>query len=117
VVAEVLEKLGPRADRVAPLFVTVDPERDTPSVLAQYVSLFDSRLIGLTGSEAQVAAAARAYRVYYAKVTPPGASTYLMDHSSFLYLIGPDGSFRALFRHGTPPEEIARAIAAGLPAA
>jgi protein SCO1/2 len=117
VVAEVLEKLGPRANRVAPLFVTIDPERDTPGVLADYVALFDPRLIGLTGSEAQVAAAARAFRVYYAKATPPGASTYLMDHSSFLYLIGPDGTFRALFRYGTPAEEIARAIAAGLPAA
>jgi protein SCO1/2 len=117
VMAEVLEKLGPRADRVAPLFITVDPERDTPKVLADYVALFDSRLIGLTGSEAQVAAVARAFRVYYAKATPPGASTYLMDHSSFLYLIGPDGTFRALFRYGTPAEEIARALVAALPAA
>jgi protein SCO1/2 len=117
VVAEVLEKLGPRADRVAPLFVTVDPARDTPQVLADYVALFDPRLVGLTGSEAQIAATARAYRVYYAKATPPGASTYLMDHSSFLYLMAPDGAFRALFRYGTPADEIARAIAAGLPAA
>jgi cytochrome oxidase Cu insertion factor (SCO1/SenC/PrrC family) len=117
VVADVLEKLGPRADRVAPLFITIDPERDSPGVLADYVALFDSRLIGLTGSEAQVAAAARAFRVYYAKTTPPGASTYLMDHSSFLYLVGPDGGFRALFRHGTPAEEIVRVIAAALPAA
>jgi cytochrome oxidase Cu insertion factor (SCO1/SenC/PrrC family) len=112
VVAEVLDKLGPAAARVAPLFVTVDPERDTPAALANYVQLFDPRIIGLSGSEAQIAAVARAYRVYYAKVTPPGASTYTMDHSSFLYLIGPDGGFRALFRHGTPSAEIARAVAA-----
>jgi len=117
VVAEVLQQLGPRADRVAPIFITVDPARDTPAVLADYVALFDSRLVGLTGTEAQIAAVARAYRVFYAKVTPPGASTYLVDHSSFLYLMGPDGGFRALFRHGTPPEEIFRAIAAGLGAA
>ncbi|MCC6718674.1 MAG: SCO family protein [Acetobacteraceae bacterium] len=115
VLADVLEQLGPRAARVAPIFVTVDPERDTPAVLAEYVKLFDPRLIGLTGTEAQIAAMAKAYRVYYAKVTPPGASTYLMNHSSFVYLMGPDGAFRGLFRYGTPAEEIARAITAGLP--
>lgn len=115
VVAEVLEQLGPRAERVAPLFISVDPERDTPQVLAGYVGLFDPRLIGLTGSDAQIAAVARAYRVYYAKVRPPDSATYLMDHSTFLYLIGPEGGFRALFRPGTPPEEISRAIQAALP--
>lgn len=117
VIAEVLEKLGPRADRVAPIFVTVDPERDTPEVMKAYVELFDSRLIGLTGSARQIAAIAKEFRVYYAKVTPPGASDYTMDHSAFTYLIGPDGKFRALFRHGAPAEEIVRAITAGLPAA
>jgi protein SCO1/2 len=117
VVADVLEKLGPRATQVAPLFVSIDPERDTPAKLADYVALFDPRLVGLTGSDAQIAAVARAFRVYYARVQPPGSSTYLMDHSSFLYLLGPDGGFRALFRHGTPPEDIARAVAATLPAA
>lgn len=113
-VAEVLDRLGPQADRVAPLFITIDPERDTPETLADYVALFDPRLIGLTGTPAQIAAAARAYRVYYARVQPPGASTYLMDHSSFLYLIGPDGGFRALFRHGTPVEEVVRTLSSGL---
>lgn len=117
VMAEVLDKLGPRAPRVAAIFVTVDPERDTPEVMKAYVDLFDPRLIGLTGSDQQVAAIAKAYRVYYAKATPPGASTYLMDHSSFMYLMGADGSLRALFRYGTPPEEILTAIMAVLPAA
>lgn len=113
VVAEVLEKLGPRAGQVAPLFVTVDPERDTPAVLAQYVALFDPRITGLTGTPEQIAQMARAYHVFYAKVTPPGASTYTMDHSALLYLMGPDGGFRAVFRHGTPAAEIARAVTAG----
>lgn len=113
VVAEVLEKLGPRAGQVATLFVTVDPERDSPDVLAQYVTLFDPRITGLTGTAEQIAQMARAYRVFYAKVTPPGASTYTMDHSALLYLMGPDGGFRAVFRHGTPAADIARAVTAG----
>jgi protein SCO1/2 len=113
VVAEVLEKLGPRAAQVAPLFVTIDPERDTPEILAQYVALFDPRITGLTGTPEQIAQIARAYRVFYAKVTPPGASTYTMDHSALLYLMGPDGGFRAVFRHGTPATEIARAVTSG----
>lgn len=117
VMAEVLDRLGPRAVRVAPIFVSIDPERDTPAVLKGYVDLFDPRLIGLSGTEAQVTAVAKAYRVYYAKVRPEGSTDYLMDHSSFMYLMGPDGAFRALFRYGTPAEEIARTIAAGLPAA
>jgi protein SCO1/2 len=116
VFAEVLEKLGPRASLLAPIFISIDPERDTPEVMANYVALFDPRIIGLTGTPDQIAAVARAYRVFYAKVTPPGASGYVMDHSSFSYLIGPDGGFRALFRYGTAPEEIARAVAAVLPA-
>jgi protein SCO1/2 len=114
--AEVLDILGPGATRLAPLFITVDPVRDSPATLAPYVALFHERLVGLSGTEAEIAAVARAYRVYHARVQPPGASDYLVDHSSFTYLIGPDGSFRALFRHGTPPEEIARAVAALLPA-
>lgn len=110
VVGEVMDKLGPEAAKVAPIFVTIDPERDTPPAMADYVKLFDDRLIGLTGTPEQIAAVARAYRVYYAKVTPPGASTYLMDHSSFLYLMGPDGRFRTLFRHGASADDITAAV-------
>ena len=109
-VSAALDALGPDADKLAPLFITVDPERDTVAAMADYVKLFDPRLIGLTGTPAQIAAATRAYRVYYAKATPKDSSTYLMDHSSFLYLMGPDGQFRALFRPGTTPQELAAAI-------
>jgi protein SCO1/2 len=114
VMAEVLDRLGADAARVAPLFITIDPERDTPESLARYVDLFDPRIIGLTGTPEQIGAVARAYRVYYAKVQPPGSTTYTMDHSSFVYLMDAEGRFAALFRHGTPAAEIAGTIAAHL---
>ena len=114
VIAEVLDGLGTDAPRVAPLFITVDPERDTPEALASYVDLFDPRIIGLTGTPEQIAEVARAYRVYYAKVQPPDATTYTMDHSAFVYLMAADGRLLAYFRHGTPAAEITAAIAAHL---
>lgn len=111
-IAAALDKLGPQAAEVAPLFITIDPERDTPAALAAYVKLFDDRLIGLTGTAEQIAAVARAYRVYYAKVTPKDSPTYLMDHSSFVYLVGPDGKLRSLFRPGETAQQLADAIRA-----
>lgn len=109
-VAAALERLGPLAERVAPVFVTIDPERDTPAAVGEYVKLFDERIVGLSGSKEQVAAAARAYRVYFAKARSKDAADYLMDHSAFVYLIGPDGGFRALFRQGVGAQELADAI-------
>lgn len=113
-VAAALDAMGPEAERVTPVFVTIDPERDTPEAMADYVSRFHPRMIGLTGSAEQVAAAARAFRVYYAKVTPRDSSGYLMDHSSFIYFVGPDGRVRSLFRPETAPEAIAAAVTAQL---
>ena len=107
--ATAMDQLGPDAVRVQPLFITVDPERDTPEKLADYVGLFHPALAGLTGTPEQIAQVAKAYRVYYAKVTPPGASDYLMDHSAFVYLLGPDGALRGMFRPGATPEELAAA--------
>jgi protein SCO1/2 len=109
-VAAALEKLGPRGAAIVPLFVTIDPERDTPAVLAEYVKLFDDRLIGLTGTPDEIAAMAKRFRVYYAKTRPKGDAPYLMDHSSFLYLMGPDGRFRALFRQGMGADQLADAL-------
>ncbi len=100
------------AGQVVPVFISVDPERDTPQHLAGYVAAFHPRLRGLTGTPEQVAEAARRYRVYYAKVQRPDVTDYLMDHSSFIYLVGPDGAVRTLFRPGTTPEAIAAAVAA-----
>jgi protein SCO1/2 len=103
-----LDELSPaEAERVAPIFITVDPERDTVEQLASYVPLFDDRLIGLTGTDAEIKAAARAYRVYFAKAEVEGSADYLMDHSSFIYLMGPDGTYRAHFGHDATPQEIA----------
>ena len=108
--ASALDLLGPDASRVLPVLITIDPARDTAAALADYVSRFHPALIGLTGTEEEIATAARAFRVYYRKIQPPGASDYLMDHSSFIYLVGPDGKVRQLFRPNTPPETIAAAM-------
>jgi protein SCO1/2 len=113
-IAAALDAMGPAAERVTPVFVSIDPERDTPAALADYVSRFHPRMVGLTGSTEQVAQAARAYRVYYAKVRPRDSTDYLMDHSSFIYLVGPDGRVRSLFRPETSPEAIAAAVTAQL---
>lgn len=89
-----LDAMGPEAGKVQPVFISVDPGRDTPEVLKAYVGNFGPRLIGLTGSPDEVAAAAKAYRVYYAKAGKTSSATdYLMDHSSIIYLMGPDGRF------------------------
>jgi len=109
-VSTALDRLGPLATKIAPIFITIDPERDTPAALAEYVKLFDQRLIGLTGTQDQITAAARAFRVYHARANSKDATGYLMDHSSFVYLVGPDGTFRALFRQGMAPQEMADAL-------
>ena len=108
--ASALDLLGPDAARVLPVLITIDPARDTAEALADYVARFHPALRGFTGTDEEIATAARAFRVYYRKVNPPGASDYLMDHSSFIYLVGPDGRVRQLFRPNTPPETIAAAI-------
>lgn len=113
-IAAALDAMGTAGERVTPVFVSIDPERDTPAAMADYVARFHPRMVGLTGSAEQVAQAARAYRVYYAKVRPRDLSDYLMDHSSFIYLVGPDGRVRSLFRPETTPEAIAAAVTAQL---
>jgi protein SCO2 len=89
--ADAVDKLD-NADRVVPIFVTIDPERDTPKVLTAYLKAFGPRFVGLTGDAKSIAAAARAYRVYYKKHPLEGGG-YAMDHSSTIYLMGPDGTF------------------------
>jgi protein SCO1/2 len=108
--AAALDELGGDADKVQPLFITVDPERDTVPVMADYVPSFHPRLQGLTGSDAQVRGAAKAYRVYFAKGKDEGDGAYLMDHSSFIYLIDPEGNYVTHFSPMTAPEEMARRI-------
>ena len=111
-VADALDKLGAKADRIQPLFITVDPKRDTPPVVKEYAAAFGPRIVGLTGSAEQIAAAAKAYRVYYAEHrTGPGPDDYSMDHSSVLYLMGPDGRFIAPVRADQTGPEIAAVLA------
>ncbi len=111
-VATALDKLGPKADEIQPLFITVDPKRDTPAVVKQYAAAFGPRIIGLTGTPQQIDVAAKAYRVYFAEHrTGPGPDDYSMDHSSVLYLMGPDGRFIAPVRADQDGPEIAAALA------
>lgn len=105
-----LQMLGPDADQVAPILVTVDPERDTAQALATYVGHFHPSLVGLTGSPEQIAAAAKAFKVFYRKANPEGSSEYLVDHSSVVYLMGRDGAFLLHFSHQTDPEAMAAGI-------
>ncbi len=98
-VADALDKLGPKADRLQPLFITVDPARDTAAVVRQYAAAFTPRLQGLTGTPQQIESVAHEYKVYYARHnTGPGPNDYAMDHSSILYLMAPDGHFIAPIR-------------------
>lgn len=108
-IADTLEILGNRGEKVQPIFITIDPERDTVEGLKEYIGFFHPRQVGLTGSAELVRAAAKAYRVFYAKAGESG-DDYLMDHTPFIYLIGPKGNYRTHFVQGTTPEEMARRI-------
>lgn len=110
--ASVMDLLGPEAERVAPIFITVDPARDTVAVMAEYVAAFHPRMTGLTGTDAQVAEAARNFRAYYERMADAAApGGYLMAHSGYIYLMRPDGRFDSVFREGgQPPEELAEEI-------
>jgi protein SCO1 len=100
-IAGALKALGPRADGVQAIFITIDPHRDTPAVLNEYLKSFDSRLIGLTGTPARIAEAAKAFHVFYER-NDTGDGSYLYDHSAFIYLVNPDGKFaKAINSEGT----------------
>jgi len=105
---------GDVAKEITPVFFTVDPERDTVEAIAEYVPYFHDRMVGLTGTVEQTTAAAKAYRVYYAKAIPEGepedTDTYLMDHSSFVYLMDREGQFVRHFNYGTSPEDMAKGV-------
>ena len=115
VVALVMDELGEDAAKVQPLFISVDPQRDTPEVLADYVDAFHPRIVGLTGSPEQVAAAAQSHRAYYIKApVEEGAeiseTEYAMDHSAYLYLMDAQG----VYAHVFSPTDTAEEIAAGI---
>lgn len=110
-ISAALDKVGPKADKVTPIFISVDPERDTPEKLAAFVKNFDDRLVGLTGTPEQVAGVAKAYRVFYEKTPNESApAEYGMNHTSIIYLMGPDGEYVTHFTPATSVDAMAEKL-------
>jgi protein SCO1 len=115
VIATALDQLGPDGDKITPVFITIDPERDTAAKLAAYVASFHPRLVGLTGSPVEVAAAIKAYRVFASKVRDErDPSSYTLDHSSIAYLMGPDGTLVAFAPDVSKAETVVSVLRKGL---
>jgi len=108
--AEALDGLGAKSARVTPIFITIDPARDTPKMLKQYLAAFGPRFVGLTGSASAIAAVEREYRVYAAK-RPLSGGGYAMDHSGEIYLLGPDGKLVAFYDTGIDAKALAADLA------
>jgi protein SCO1/2 len=98
--------MGAKASEIQTLFITVDPERDTPEVMKEYIAMFDERITGLTGTKEQVKAAQDVYKVYAEKFNDPELSEYTMNHSSFTFFMGPDGELIDIFSTSDKAEEI-----------
>ena len=110
-VASALDKLDPSfAKKLVPIFISVDPERDTPEVMKNYVEAFGPSFQGLTGTSEDIAKVAKEFKVYAAKVKGETPGSYTVDHSAIFYLMGPDGRFIAHFTHGITPEELAAGL-------
>lgn len=106
-----LEKIGDKAEKLVPIFITIDPERDTVDVVRRYVKNFGPQFVGLTGTVEQIKHVADAYKVYYQKVEDKGSDIdYVMDHSGFIYLMGPDGNYLAHFPHTISEQALAEAL-------
>ena len=115
VMAEALRQLGDKGKDIQPIFVTIDPARDTPTVMAAYVAAFGEQFVGLTGTPEQVKQIASAYRVFFQKVDNKDApDAYLMDHSSIIYLMDGEGRFLKHFTYSTDPKALAEGLAAAL---
>jgi protein SCO1/2 len=111
VIAQALDRLGDKAAKLVPIFVTLDPGRDTPKAMADYVKSFGPSFVGLTGSPEAIAAAAKAYRVSYTKVENKASpSDYSVDHSALVYLMDPQGKYLAHFAYGTSAEDMAEKL-------
>jgi len=112
VMAAALDELGPKANEIIPIFITLDPERDTPLVVADYVANFSQRFVGLTGSPEQIAEAAKAYRVAFSKFQEDGAKPedYSIDHSALVYLMGKNGEYLTHFAYGTPVAKLTETL-------
>jgi len=122
--SKMMELLGDKADQVAPIFITVDPKRDTPDVMKAYLANFDKRIVGLTGTDEQIRQAAATYKAYYAKSAKPeqeehgehgahdeaGKSEYNVDHSGYIYLMGKDGKFIQVFPYNVAATDLVAAL-------
>ncbi|OHC74969.1 MAG: hypothetical protein A3G18_01445 [Rhodospirillales bacterium RIFCSPLOWO2_12_FULL_58_28] len=107
---DAMERLGKNEEKVMPIFISIDPERDAPDDLKQYVAHFHPRMMGLTGAPDQIEAASKAFKVYAAKIAVEGADKddYVMDHSSVIFFMGTDGKYLTHFGEGTTPETMAK---------
>ena len=106
-----LDALGPEAAEVVPIFITLDPERDTQAAMAGYVKNFGSRFVGLTGTPDSIAAAAKAYRIAYSKFQDDTTSSdYSIDHSALVYLMGKNGEYVTHFAYGTPADKMTETL-------
>ena len=115
VIAQALEQLGDKAKTVVPIFITLDPERDTPQAMANYVKSFGPNFVGLTGSPEAIEAAAKAYRVAYSKVENKGsAGDYGVDHSALVYLMDPEGRYETHFSYGLSADQMAEKLGKSL---
>ncbi len=108
--ASVMQKLGPQADQVQVLFITLDPERDTPQLLASYVPAFDKRFMGLYGNLEQTAKTAKDFKVFYSKVPGSAPGSYTIDHMAGSYVFDKDGRLRLFIRHGGSADSIVHDI-------
>jgi protein SCO1/2 len=109
-IAAAMDLLGSAVARVQPLFVSLDPERDTPEMLAAYVASFHPRLIGLTGTPEMVQRVTKGYRVKSERIAQPSAEAYSIDHTAAIFLMGPDGGYIRRFAPGVTPEQMASSL-------
>ncbi len=106
IMSAAIDKLGAEGDRVTPVLITLDPARDTQEVLADFAASFHPRLLALRGTDTEIAAAAKAYRVYFAKAEGGDGENYLVDHTTLIYLMGPDGAYLAHFGIEATPDDL-----------
>jgi protein SCO1/2 len=111
VMSQALDKMGLDQNRIEPIFITIDPERDTPAVLKNYMAAFGPRFVGLTGTPAQIAAVEKKFRIY-AKKTPLAGGSYGMDHSSEIYLMGANGRLVSFYDERISPDQLEKDLKA-----
>lgn len=109
-ISTALEKLGPKAENIQPIFITVDPERDTVETMGNYVKMFHPKIVGLTGTPEEINVALKGYKVYASKVNDPELTEYTMDHSSYIYFLDPEDRLLALYKIDSTAAEMVENI-------